>query len=61
MLYEKRPDHFRFKALKTLISPFLEENSRIDFWGRYWDEMDHIIGEKSQMNGSMDTFLYGSK
>lgn len=46
MLYEKRPDHFRFKALKTLISPFLEENSRIDFWGRYWDEMDHIIGRK---------------
>ena len=32
MLYEKRPDHYRFKALRLLLSPFLEENIRIDFW-----------------------------
>lgn len=46
MLYEKRPDHYRFKALQLLISPFLEENIRIDFWGRYWDQMEHILGKK---------------
>ncbi|MFC4798420.1 glycosyltransferase [Neobacillus sp. GCM10023253] len=46
MLYEKRPDHYRFKALKDLLAPFLEENIRIDFWGRYWDQMDHILGKK---------------
>ena len=46
MLYEKRPDHYRFKALRSLLSPFLEENIRIDFWGRYWDQMTHILGKK---------------
>lgn len=46
MLYEKRPDHYRFKALRLLLSPFLEENIRIDFWGRYWDQMNHILGKK---------------
>ncbi|CAH2714989.1 Spore protein YkvP [Neobacillus rhizosphaerae] len=46
MLYEKRPDHYRFKALRSLLSPFLEENIRIDFWGRYWDQMEHILGKK---------------
>jgi len=46
MLYETRPDHYRFKALRLLLSPFLEEGIRIDFWGRYWDQMEHIIGKK---------------
>ena len=46
MLYAVRPDHYRFKALRSLLSPFLEENTRIDFWGRYWDQMDHILGKK---------------
>jgi spore maturation protein CgeB len=46
MLYEKRPDHYRFKALRLLLSPFLEEDIRIDFWGRYWDQMEHILGKK---------------
>lgn len=46
MLYEKKPDHYRFKSLLTLLSPFLKENIRIDFWGRYWDKMEHIIGKK---------------
>ncbi|HEX9060727.1 MAG TPA: glycosyltransferase [Clostridia bacterium] len=46
MLYEKNPGHYRFNALFSLISPFLKENIRIDFWGRYWDKMDHIIGKK---------------
>ncbi|WP_160725265.1 glycosyltransferase family protein [Bacillus sp. USDA818B3_A] len=46
MLYEKRPDHYRFKALRLLLSPFLEENMRIDFWGRYWDQMEPILGKK---------------
>ena len=46
MLYENRPDHFRFKALKILLSPFLEEDIRIDFYGRYWDQMEHILGKR---------------
>ncbi|MDQ0200985.1 glycosyltransferase family protein [Neobacillus ginsengisoli] len=46
MLYETRPDHYRFKALRSLLSPFLEEDIRIDFWGRYWDQMEHILGKK---------------
>jgi len=46
MLYEKRPDHYRFKALRSLLSPFLKEIMRIDFWGRYWDKMEHILGKK---------------
>lgn len=47
MLYEKNPEHYRFKALLLLLSPFLKENIRIDFWGRYWgNKMDHIIGKK---------------
>ncbi|MFC4323143.1 glycosyltransferase family protein [Litchfieldia salsa] len=45
MLYEKKPDHFRFGALNTLISPFLVNDMRIDFWGRYWEDMGHIIGK----------------
>ena len=46
MLYKKSPDHYRFKALRSLLSPFLDENIRIDFWGRYWDQMEHILGKK---------------
>nr|WP_239586954.1 glycosyltransferase [Bacillus ectoiniformans] len=45
MLHKERPDHFRFQAMNRLLSPFLKENKRIDFWGRYWDQMDHIIGK----------------
>ncbi|WP_066294953.1 glycosyltransferase family protein [Bacillus sp. FJAT-29937] len=46
MLYKKSPRYFRFESLRTLLSPFVLENLRIDFWGRYWDSMDNIIGKK---------------
>jgi spore maturation protein CgeB len=46
MLYEQRPNHYRFKALRHLISPFLYDGIRIDFWGRYWDQMEPIINKK---------------
>lgn len=46
MLYDKRPDHYRFKSLTTLLSPFIKNGDRIDFWGKYWDNMDHIIGKE---------------
>ncbi|MBU8880341.1 glycosyltransferase [Bacillus sp. FJAT-29790] len=45
-LYEKSPLYYRFEALSNLLSPFVMDNLRIDFWGRYWDVMEHIIGKK---------------
>lgn len=38
------PEHFRHKSLNTLIKPLLENNIRINFYGRYWDEMKDILG-----------------
>ncbi|PFL58572.1 polysaccharide deacetylase family protein [Bacillus anthracis] len=38
------PEHFRHQSLNTLIKPLLENNIRIDFYGRYWDEMKDILG-----------------
>lgn len=45
-LYKTNRQHYRFEALKDLLSPFIMENHRIDFWGRYWNLMTHIIGKK---------------
>ncbi|EOP49167.1 polysaccharide deacetylase family sporulation protein PdaB [Bacillus cereus VDM053] len=38
------PEHFRHQSLNALIKPLLENNIRIDFYGRYWDEMKDILG-----------------
>ncbi|WP_035424388.1 CgeB family protein, partial [Bacillus sp. UNC438CL73TsuS30] len=38
------PQHFRNQSLTTLIKPLLEENIRIDFWGKDWDKMGDILG-----------------
>ncbi|MGG2937112.1 polysaccharide deacetylase family protein [Bacillus pacificus] len=38
------PAHFRHQSLNTLIKPLLENNIRINFYGRYWDEMKNILG-----------------
>ncbi|MEH7346834.1 glycosyltransferase [Bacillus sp. JJ1532] len=46
MLYKKNPLNYRFEALRNLLSPFIMENLRIDFWGRYWHFMGHIIGKE---------------
>ncbi|KAB2337200.1 glycosyltransferase [Cytobacillus depressus] len=46
MLHKKNPQYYRFEALKNLLSPFIMENLRIDFWGRYWNLMGPIIGKE---------------
>ncbi|XMB67501.1 glycosyltransferase [Mycoplasmatota bacterium zrk1] len=40
------PDHYRIKSLKTLITPLLKKNIRIDFWGWGWENMDSFLGYK---------------
>jgi len=38
------PDGFRSKSLKILLIPLLKQGMRVDFWGRYWEQMNTIIG-----------------
>ncbi|XMB67504.1 glycosyltransferase [Mycoplasmatota bacterium zrk1] len=40
----KYPKHFRHQSLKTLISPLIKENIRVDFWGNNWKDMGQFIG-----------------
>lgn len=40
------PDCIRNQSLKILVSPLLKEGIRIDFWGRYWDQMNTIVDFK---------------
>lgn len=41
---QKYPNHYRKTSLQTLIKPLLEENIRVDFWGKDWDNMGSILG-----------------
>ncbi|MBM7647427.1 peptidoglycan/xylan/chitin deacetylase (PgdA/CDA1 family)/spore maturation protein CgeB [Bacillus ectoiniformans] len=38
------PEHFRYQSLRTLITPLIEQNIPIDFYGRSWEEMGSILG-----------------
>lgn len=37
-------NHYRHESLNTLIKPLLNANIRIDFYGKYWDEMKPFLG-----------------
>lgn len=37
------PKHYRHQSLHTLIRPLLQENIRIDFYGKYWEDMKAIL------------------
>lgn len=39
------PDHYRIKSINTLITPLIEKNIRVDFFGNDWGKMDKIIGK----------------
>jgi spore maturation protein CgeB len=39
----KESDVFRMNSLETLISPLLQKDIRIDFWGNHWDSMNFFI------------------
>ncbi|MBC2580270.1 glycosyltransferase [Clostridium sp. DJ247] len=38
------PKHYRNQSIKTLITPLLKENIRIDFWGDEWDKSEVLLG-----------------
>jgi spore maturation protein CgeB len=38
------PKHYRIKSIKTLISPLIKQNIRVDFWGWGWNEMNDFVG-----------------
>jgi len=38
------PKHYRIESLKTLISPLIKENIRIDFYGWGWENLADILG-----------------
>ncbi|WP_341278313.1 glycosyltransferase [Paenibacillus sp. FSL H8-0537] len=40
------PQHFRLKSLDHLIRPLVKDGTRVDFWGRQWDEMTPILGAR---------------
>jgi spore maturation protein CgeB len=40
----KYPKHYRLQSIKLLLEPLLRENIRIDFWGKNWEGMSHILG-----------------
>lgn len=40
------PEHFRIKSLHHLIRPLVQDGTRIDFWGRQWDEMKPVLGTR---------------
>lgn len=41
---ERYPHHFRRKSIQTLVAPLVQRGIRIDFYGRDWDKMEHILG-----------------
>lgn len=38
------PKHYRIKSLRTLISPLIKKNIRVDFYGWGWNEMNEFVG-----------------
>lgn len=41
---KRYPDHYRNTSIKTLVTPLIKENIRIDFWGNEWEEAKEILG-----------------
>lgn len=40
---ERYPTHYRMKSIRRLIRPLVHKGVRIDFYGRDWDKMGHIL------------------
>ncbi|MCT4542402.1 MAG: glycosyltransferase [Vallitalea sp.] len=38
--------HYRHKSLNILVKPLLKNNISIDFWGKYWDQMEPFLEVK---------------
>lgn len=38
------PKHYRIESIRTLISPLLEKNIPVDFYGWGWEEMKEFVG-----------------
>ncbi len=43
-ILRKYPRHYRIRSIKQLISPLVQDRTRIDFYGRQWGEMKPILG-----------------
>ncbi len=43
-ILEGYPEHYRHISMNTLIRPLLQQNIRVDFWGRNWDQIQQYIG-----------------
>lgn len=59
----KYPKHYRIESIKTLVVPLIEQNIRVDFWGRGWEEtasMFNIKIPKEWIHGYLD-FIDTSK
>lgn len=55
--------HYRIESIKTLVVPLIEQNIRVDFWGRGWEEtasMFNIKIPKEWIHGYLD-FIDTSK
>ncbi|CAI6049202.1 Spore protein YkvP [Paenibacillus sp. JJ-100] len=51
------PKHYRIKSIHHLIRPLIKDGTRIDFWGRQWEEMKPVLGVKiprSWIHGYLD-------
>ncbi|WP_411679098.1 glycosyltransferase [Clostridium thailandense] len=54
------PKHYRIQSLKTLLSPLIKENIRVDFFGWGWENLSFILGEnipKEWIHGYLDYTL----
>lgn len=43
-ILSKRPNHFRHQSLIVLVEPLLKQQTRVDFFGRGWAEMQGLYG-----------------
>lgn len=41
---QRQPEHYRHKAIRTLITPLLKENIPMTFWGRGWEGASEFVG-----------------
>lgn len=40
------PNHYRHESLRILVKPLLDKNIRVDFYGKYWENMELFLGHK---------------
>lgn len=45
-ILKQYPKHFRIRSLHDLIRPLVQDGTRIDFWGRQWEQMKPILGTR---------------